>query len=61
MTSELGGGNQGLGVEALLPDRQDIVAGAEDLLRAGLHAERVDQRQCPEIGLCRPLEKQFVA
>jgi hypothetical protein len=53
--------HQRLCVEAALPDRQDVVARAENLLRAELHPERVDQRQRPEIGLRRSLEKQFVA
>ena len=57
----VGGRHQGLGVEPLFPDRQDVVASAEDLFRAGLHAERIDQRQRPKIGLRRPLEEQFVA
>jgi hypothetical protein len=31
------------------------------LFRTDLHAERIDQRQGPEIGLGRPLEEQLVA
>ena len=47
--------HQRLGVEPLLPDRQNVVARAEDFLRTELHAERVDQRQRPEIRLRRTL------
>ena len=57
----VGGGDESLRVEALFPDGQDMVARAEDLLRAVLHAERVDQRQRPEIGLGRPLKHQLIA
>ncbi|MCY1242032.1 hypothetical protein D9M72_549700 [compost metagenome] len=57
----VGGRHQGLGIKSALPDRQDVVAGAECLFRAHLHAEGVDQRQRPEIRLRRPLKKQFVA
>ena len=35
----VGGRHQGLGVQPLFPDRQNVVAGAEDLLRAVLHAQ----------------------
>jgi hypothetical protein len=52
--------DQRLGVEPVLPDRQDVVAGAEDPFRAELHAERVDERQRPEIDLCRALEDKLV-
>ena len=51
----------GLGIESLLPNGQHVVARTERLFRPNLHAERVDQRQSPKIGLRRALEEQFIA
>ena len=53
--------HQRLGIKALLPDGQHVVALAEGLLRASLHAERVNERQCPQICLRGALVEQFVA
>ena len=47
--------------EAELSDSISFSKPEEDLLRAVLHAERVDQRQGPKIGLGRPLKYQLIA
>jgi len=57
----VGGRHQGFGVEAFLPNGQDVVTGAKRLLRPDLHAERIDQRQRPEIRLRRSPEEQLIA
>ena len=56
----IGRGNSGFGVEAILPDRQDVVTRAEGFLRAFLHGVHVQRRQCPDVRLHGALEQQFV-
>jgi hypothetical protein len=48
------------GVEPLLPDRQNIVAHAERLLRSNLHAEGIDQRERLQVDLHGALEQQLI-
>ena len=56
----VGRGHAGLGVEAILPDRQHVVTGAESFLRALFHGVHVQRRQSPDVRLHGALEEQFV-
>ena len=52
--------DQGLGVQPLLEDGQNVVALAKDLLGAFLHAIHVECGKRPEIGLDATLEEEFL-